>query len=148
MPNLFEILPKSIDGKDIPSAFSLGMRIKIGQYESICPITDSLTYDGFRSEINLIKNELAEILKKLESIKNGDLKHGSLNIDQNKSPQEIWQVLSEIQDNSLLIDQFNSLNEDKRRELADYIFANCNMFSGKGAFFSARYIQENGLLTA
>jgi len=148
MPNLFEIIPETMDGKDIPATFLLGVRLKIGQHESICPITDSLTYDNFRSEINLLKNELTEILKKLESIKNGDEKPGTLNIEQNKSPQEIWEILSEIPDNSLLIEQFNSLSEDKRRELADYIFANCNMFSGKGSFFSARYIQETGLLTA
>ena len=148
MPGIFEIIPETVKGKDAPQVFSLGIRMKIGRYENVCSITDFLSCDSLKSEINLLKHELNEAIKKLESFKNGNAGQGAFSIDRSKPPQEIWAVFSVVQDNSVFIEQFNSLNEQKRRELADYIFANCNMFSGKGAFFSARYIQETALLTS
>ncbi len=148
MPVIFEIIPETVKGKDAPAAFSLGIRMKIGRYESICSITDFLPCESLKSEINSLKNELNEAIKKLESIKNGNAGQGAFSIDSSKPPQEIWALLSVVQDNSVFVEQFNSLNEQKRRELADYIFANCNMFSGKGAFFSARYLQGTALLSA
>ena len=148
MPGIFEIIPETVKVKDAPQAFSLGIRMKIGRYESICSITDFLPCDGLKSEISSLKNELNEAIKKLESLKNGNAGQGAFSIDSSKPPQEIWAVLSVVQDNSVFVEQFNSLNEQKRRELADYIFTNCNMFSGKGAFFSARYAQETALLNS
>lgn len=144
MSGIFQIINGNKESKDSPATFSLGIKMKIGHLETICPITESLSKESLEAEIDSLKDELAELLKKLESCSNGT---GLSGIDDNASPLEIWQVLSSITDNSILTEQFNSLSESRRRELADYIFANCNMFTGKGAYFSARYEQATGLLS-
>lgn len=146
MPDIFEIIHQAGEGKDAPLNFSLGIRIKIGNYETICPVTEFLSCDDLKSEIGSFENELAGILKKLGSLENGNNTQTVSGMDEDATPEELWGILSKIPDNPALIEQFNSLNEHKRRELADHIFANCNMFTGKGAFFSAHYIQESALL--
>ncbi len=148
MSNIFEIIPGNKKSKDSPMTFSLGIKIKIGQRETICSITDFLSHDDLESEIDSLKNALADIQKKLETCNREKINQDVLGIDDNSSPREIWDALSTVTDNLLLIEHFNSLNEFKRREVADYIFANCNMFTGKGAYFSAHYVQETALLTA
>lgn len=148
MTKIFEINPGRKENNDSPSTFSLGIKMKIGNLETICPITEYLSYDELESEVNSLRDELDGIKKKLESFNRGVMSHGGFGVDDDASPQEIWEVLSTVADNSLIIEHFNSLSEFKRRELADHIFANCNMFTGKGAYFSAHYVQETALLTA
>lgn len=146
MSNIFEIIQRKKESDDSNPAFSLGIRIKIGKFETISAITEYLSYEGLESEIDSIINELGDVKKKLESFNNRNINQGISGIDDDTSPREIWEVFSTFADNSLLIEQFNILSESRRRELADYIFSNCNMFTGKGAYFSARYVQETALL--
>ena len=144
MSNIFEIIPGKKESDNSPETFSLGIKLKIGKLETICSITEYLAHDGLESKIDSLKIELDSILKKLETFSRGNVNQGA--IDDDASPQEMWKVFSAFPDNSHLIEHFNSLSEFKRRELADYIFANCNIFTGKGAFFSAQYVQETALL--
>ena len=146
MANIFDIIPGKKESDDSPATFSLGIKLKIGQLETMCSITEYLEHDGLETKIESLKIELDSILKKLETLSSGNVNQGAFSIDDETSPQEIWKIFSVFPDNSLLIESFNSLSEFKRRELADYIFANCNMFTGKGAFFSAQYVQETALL--
>ena len=62
------------------------------------------------------------------------------------SPEQIWSILSQIDEEDLFIKGFNSLDDTKRRELAEYVLTRCNIFSGKGSIFSERYNSESGLL--
>jgi hypothetical protein len=62
------------------------------------------------------------------------------------SPQEIWQVLTEIKNEEALLKAFNSLSKDKRVEVADHVLTHCNVFSGAGSTFSMRYNREKGIL--
>jgi hypothetical protein len=62
------------------------------------------------------------------------------------SPDEIWQVLSETADEDRFIDLFNQLEREKRKEVAEYVLTQCNVFTGRGAVFSARYDSETALL--
>ena len=147
MSHIFEIVPGRKEDKDSPPIFSLGIKMKIDRLETVCSITEYLSHDELKSEINSLKNELDALIQKLESLSSGKTNQGVSGIDDNASPQEVWEVLSSLTDNSLLVEYFNSLGELKRRELADHIFTHCNMFTGKGAFFSAHYVQETALLT-
>ena len=147
MSGIFEIIHGNKESEDSQATFSLGIKIKIGQFANPSSITEFLPKDSLKFEIKSIKNELEEILKKLEILDEENLSNGIMGFDDNASPVEMWEVLSAIADNSILNEHFNSLSEIKRRELAEYIFANCNMFAGKGAYFSARYVQETALLS-
>ena len=147
MSNIFEIIPGNSENRDSHPLFSLGIKLKIGKHDTVCPLTESLSHDDLESVINSLVDELSDIKKKLESVSREKMNQGALGIDDDSSPEEIWAALSAISDISLLSERFNTLPESRRREAADYIFANCNMFTGKGAYFSERYVQETALLT-
>ncbi len=138
MSAIFEIIKEKDD------TYSIGIRVKIGEHESLCPVTGPADIDGLKVKAGSITDELNAILDKLDKIKNGSPVYGGLNPD--ADPKELWAEISAISDNDQMAERFNSLDEQKRKELAEYIFANCNMFSGKGAFFSAQYVQETALL--
>jgi len=69
-----------------------------------------------------------------------------LEVTPEMSPEQIWSILSQINEEGLFIKGFNSLDDTKRRELAEYVLTRCNIFSGKGSIFSERYNSESGLL--
>ena len=71
---------------------------------------------------------------------------GNFFIDEKSPPDEIWTILSAITDNNMFADSFNGLEDGKRREVAAYILENCNIFTGRGAYFSSHYVQEKGLI--
>ena len=146
MPDIFEIIHGKKESKDSPLTFSLGIKMKIGRFDTLCSITEFLLHDDLISKIDSLRNELADIVKRLESFDKGNAGQGFSGIDNDTPPQKIWEILSSVKDNSQFIEIFNSIDEPKRRELADHIFANCNMFTGKGAFFSAHYVQGAALL--
>ena len=60
--------------------------------------------------------------------------------------EEIWKVLTDIGDEKLFIDAFNSMDEATRKRVADHVLTRCNIFSGKGSVFSSRYNNDSGLL--
>ena len=60
--------------------------------------------------------------------------------------EKAWSILSQIKEEDHFIRSFNGLDENKRREVADYVLTHCNVFSGKGSAFSARYSNVSGLL--
>lgn len=148
MSNIFEIIQGKKEDDNSDPAYSLGIKVKVGKLDTIFAVTEYLPYDELESEITSLKNDLDEAKNRLASFKMRSRSLKALAIDEDASPGEIWKALSTVADNSMFIEHFNSLSEIKRRELADHIFANCNMFTGKGAFFSAHYVRETGLLSA
>ena len=62
------------------------------------------------------------------------------------APEEIWSILSGVSDEDLFIKGFNNLDEGKRRDVAEYVLTQCNIFSGKASIFSSRYNNETGLM--
>jgi hypothetical protein len=58
----------------------------------------------------------------------------------------VWSILSSIEDEDQFVRRFNALEEEKRREVAEYVLTKCNIFSGKASAFSSRYSNETGLL--
>jgi len=82
----------------------------------------------------------------LNNLKKEIRKEGELEFTPEMSPEQIWSILSQIDEEDLFIKGFNSLDDIKRRELAEYVLSRCNIFSGKGSIFSERYNSESGLL--
>ena len=143
MTKIFKIIPKLSSGKDSSPLYSIGIQLKIGSRENLVPITGELSLDDLEKEVKSIADELDELLKKTKKTSGSG---GAFTIDENSSPEDIWALLSAVSDNDAFRDSFNELEEEKRRELAAYILEHCNMFTGKGAYFSARYVQETGLI--
>lgn len=63
-----------------------------------------------------------------------------------ESPEELWELMEGKQDLEEMRRIFNGLEEDRRRQLADYIFGHVNVFKGAGALFAQHYEEQSGLL--
>lgn len=141
---MFEIIDVS-EGKKI--GLRLGIRVKVGGQESICPFSGV-----FRSSQELSKalERLVADLERLSSqgraIFGGEQGAGDQALSPDMPPDEIWEILSETADETRFIALFNHLSEEKREEIAEFVLTRCNVFSGRGAVFSARYNSETALL--
>ena len=58
---------------------------------------------------------------------------------------EIWAALSGMSEKAF-VEAFNRLKEVKRREVAEFVLTQCNVFSGNAMIFSARYDETSALM--
>ena len=132
---------------DRESGVSIGIKVKIGGHETTCPITGIYrSYEALASEVASLKEDFEEILKISKGILGHSAQAGALDLRSDMRPEEIWESLSSVNDVDLFVESFNAMDEEKRKEVADYILTRCNIFSGMGSVFSARYDNETGLL--
>lgn len=147
MDNLFDIITE-INGDDQETLrVSIGIKVKIAGKEMMYPITEVFnSYETFENYVNKINVELENLLKKAHKIYHTSDNKESLDLEADATPEDIWNILSSINDEKQFMVAFNNLSEGKRREIADYVLTHCNIFTGKGAFFSSQYNQQTGLL--
>ena len=144
---MFELIIQENKEKGKKPSVSLGLRLRVAGYDTVCPVT------GASDDFKAFKIEVESILVQLEGIqaKAGELferssTQGKLGLRPDMAPEEIWTVLRGIQDDNEFSQSFNSLDEVKRRELAEYILTKCNIFSGKAAVFSSRYDEATAMM--
>jgi len=104
------------------------------------------SYETLEGEVSRLKGELDGLLKEAK----GQFGPGSgqehLELDEELDAAELWDNLSAVTDTELLVRQFNSLSREKRQEIADYVFTQCNVFTGVASVFSQRYNNEEAKL--
>jgi len=112
---------------------------------SLIPRCES--YQLLEREVAAIKGELDRLLEESKSLFEAQGKlQGAPDVDESKSAQEIWDLLSTIEDPEVLAARFNTISHEKRLEIADYVLSHCNVFSGPASIFSMKYHSEEGLL--
>ena len=147
MKNIFEVINHSENNSTKGKGVLLGLRLRIGENAVQCPITtESDSCAELESQVENLKEMLDKTLEIARAFLGGDGSDGTLLLEGDMSPEEIWKVLSGESEELLFVNSFNAVDEAKRREVADYVLSNCNTFSGKGAVFSARYDNESGLI--
>lgn len=147
MVELFEIMTTDAleDGQD--KEIRLGIRLRLSGYETLCPITPSCrSLDVFDAEVRTLREELDRILGQGEAFFHASRVQEELDIRSDMGAEELWSILSATEDDDLFVEGFNSLEESKRREVAEYVLTKCNIFSGKAAVFSSRYNDGAALL--
>ena len=139
------------DGKPAKVGISIGIEIADGEGSrmagSVLLIPKCTSYEDLEKEVDQIKGELDALVqqsKKMFEAQGAGEEIPGLNEDM--SPQEIWQILAEIKNEDVLLREFNSLSQEKRFEVADHVLTHCNVFSGAGSIFSMRYNREEGIL--
>jgi adenosylcobinamide kinase/adenosylcobinamide-phosphate guanylyltransferase len=70
----------------------------------------------------------------------------SPDINPDLTPAEIWALLSGVPDEPSFVRGFNSLEESKRREVAEHVLTRCNVFSGRASVFSSLYKDDSALM--
>jgi hypothetical protein len=145
MGNIFEIIQSKDD--EAGARISLGIRLKVGEYASIFPITKRVSsLAGFRSEIQAIQKEMDEVLKKAGQVFSRNALDPCFEFRPDMAPEEIWKILSSMSDMNQILASFNALDENKRKEVAEYILTQTNIFSGMGSMFSAQYNSQTHFL--
>ena len=113
---------------------------------SVLLIPKCTSHEMLEREVSRIKERLDDLLEESQKLFEPEQKAESPKVDENLSAKEIWDILSTREDFELLIKEFNSLGHEKRLEVADHVFTNCNIFSGVASVFSMRYNSEEAKL--
>jgi hypothetical protein len=144
---VFELIVRSSKEKAEETEVSLGLRLRVAGYETVCPVTRSCkNTDAFLIEIQAVLNNLEEIMKQSREVFRISGEQDKLGLKPDMSPQEIWHILSGIKEEGEFATSFNSLDETKRREVAEHVLTRCNIFAGKAAIFSSRYDEATALM--
>jgi hypothetical protein len=147
MEELFELMisPGKKEGEETEAR--LGIRLKLSGYETACPITRSCSsYEALELEVEAIKKALERILNKANELFVRSEEQAGLGLEPDMGAEEIWSILSGIEDENVFMETFNGLDDAKRRQIAEYVLTRCNIFSGKASVFSARYDDQTALM--
>lgn len=104
------------------------------------------SYETLEGEISLLKEELDGLLKEAEGQFGPGPGQEHVALNEELGGAELWEILSAVHDTDLLVRQFNNLSRGKRQEIADYVFTQCNVFTGVASVFSVRYNTEEAKL--
>ncbi len=147
MEEIFEMMKVSEKEKGDEIGIQLGITLKIADRKMTCPVTKACnSYESLEIEVRAIKDNLENIMIKAKDIFRKSSIQESLDFGSDMGPEQIWSTLSGMVDESLFIKNFNSLDDAKRREVAEHVLTRCNIFSGKASIFSSRYNSESGFL--
>jgi hypothetical protein len=113
---------------------------------SISLIPKCNSYETLEREISRLKGELDGLLKEAKEQFGPGSGQEHVELDEKLGAAELWEILSAVNDTDLLVRQFNNLSREKRQEIADYVFTQCNVFSGVASVFSLRYNNEGAKL--
>lgn len=126
----------------------LGLRMKIGDEETVCPLTEPFeSYEALEKGAQLLEEDLGRAVVRARELFEGSPPTGEgLEFDADANPEEIWTLLSGIEDEDSFVDTFNGLDETRRKAIADHVLTHCNVFTGKASIFSSRYDNDTGLM--
>lgn len=144
---MFELIVQEDKDKKNRLRVSLGLRVNIGGRETVCPVTNPCEDPrAFERETESILAQLGGLKTKAMELFERASTQGKLGLRSDMAPAEIWAVLNAIKDDNEFSQSFNSLEEMKRREVAEHILTKCNIFSGKAAVFSSRYDEATAMM--
>ena len=104
------------------------------------------SYETLEGEISRLKGELDGLLEEAREQYGPGPGQEHVKLDEELGAAELWENLSAVTDIEVLVRQFNSLSREKRQEIADYVFTQCNVFTGVASVFSQRYDNEEAKL--
>jgi hypothetical protein len=147
MESVFELIRSVKVEKGEPEECRLGIRVKVGGFETICPVTRPCrSYKAFELEVQNIAKGLEQIIGQAKSVFEKPDAGEMFGIEPHMKAEEVWSKLSLIGDNNVFVATFNKLEEEKRREVAEHVLTKCNIFAGKASVFSSRYNDTTLLL--
>ncbi|UCE35597.1 MAG: hypothetical protein JSV40_06800 [Deltaproteobacteria bacterium] len=104
------------------------------------------SYETLEGEISRLKGELDSLLEEAKEQYGSRPGQEHVELNEELGAAELWEILSAVTDTEVLVRQFNSLTREKREEIADYVFSQCNVFTVIDSMFSQRYDNEEAKL--
>ena len=147
MESIFEIVTEPGIRDKEEKTIRVGIRLKVGGHETTCSVSRACdSYEALEIEVQAIKNSLDSLLAEAKELLGKDTSEKGLDLRSDMEAEEIWSILSGVSEEDLFIKSFNTLDEVKRREVAEHVLTQCNIFSGMAAVFSSRFDNETGLM--
>ena len=147
MTKIFQLIVARNDQGASGKSVSLGIRITLGDQTNILPVSPECRSVGAISkEVKALQKELEDSLGMAKDLFEGKRPGGGMSITDDMIPSQVWGVLSAVSGDDAFAESFNSMAEERRREVAEYILTSCNIFAGKAAVFSERYDSDTALL--
>ncbi len=145
--DIFKIIKVNNQKEENKKTISIGIDFQIAGREICCPVSKNChSYEALAVEVGEIKRNLECVLEEAKTHFKGSAPKGDSGFEPETSAEEIWAILAGIKDESVFIERFNNLDDTKRREVAEYVLSKCNIFSGRGSVFSARYNNGTGYM--
>lgn len=131
------------EGGEKRGAF-IGLDVSIAGKETSCPVSKTCySCEELTREAKLIQDNLEQILEEAKAFFGKTFAKPDFRIGPDMSAEEIWSILSQTEDEDLLVEHFNGLDDATRSAVAEHVLTKCNIFSGMAAVFSARYDNES-----
>ena len=147
MRDIFKIIVDENEEAPNKRQICIGIDLRLANEDIRCPVSRVChTYTDLVAEMEGIQKSLDRLRDEAKTRFEGSASKERFDFSPETSPEEVWSVLSNIQEEPLFVKRFNSLEETKRKEVAEYVLTRCNIFSGRGAIFSAQYNSETGYM--
>jgi len=147
MRDIFKIIKVNNQREENKKTISIGIDFQIAGREICCPVSKNChSYEDLAVEVGEIKRNLECVLEEAKTHFKGPAPKGDSGFEPETPAEEIWSILAGIKDESIFVERFNSLDVTKRGEVAEYVLSKCNIFSGRGSVFSARYNNGTGYM--
>jgi hypothetical protein len=147
MKGIFRIIDGEAQNEGGKRQFCIGLDLKIAGKEVRCPLSSVCdAYEDLAAELDEIQEDLEHIRKEAKARFQSPSAKEGLVFSPETPPDEIWAILSGIEEEARFMEHFNNLEETKRKAVAEHVLTRCNIFSGRGAVFSARYDSETGFM--
>lgn len=148
LKDMLKILEEEEKAPEGGKSLALALEVRVGEQSLACPLfSPCRSLEAFAGEIESLKQELDGFVQAAEAcfshapgLKDAD---GRL---EGMSAEEIWSRLCEAPSDEAFAARFNDMEEPKRREVAEFVLAHCNVFSGRASLLSSRYDHATGLL--
>ena len=141
--DIFKLLKMEERGENKRTGFSVCLNSKVSELDFNFPLTRvCYSEEQLIKEVGFIHENLNKIVEDARNRFNEDGFVGKFIISPDMKPGDIWSALEKIEDQDFFIEQFNILEEEIRKAVAEHVLTQCNVFSGKGATFSARYNEQ------
>jgi hypothetical protein len=120
------------------SSYTLQLGVKDPETGKMIDFTMSChSVEEFEKELAFIKVELDGLAREAaEAVKR--FQHDSKD-HVAMDPGQVWHEMEHFASEEEMFTRFNSLSENDRKIVADYIFTHVNMFRGRGAVFAEHY---------
>ena len=144
---IFKIIASHEEEGGKGKGITIGVDVRIADKETPCPVSKLChSHEELEREAALIHDDLELVLAKAKAFFGQGPREIDIEIGPDMTAEEIWSVLSQMQDEDLLVQYFNGLDDATRGAVAEHVFTMCNIFSGMAAVFSSRYDNKNGYM--
>jgi len=147
MERLFDVIVDSEGGAEGKTGARLGIRCAFVGETAVCPVSARCSSVAeLEAAAEKVRNDLDRAVDRARTLLDGGTEERGNFLSGDMTAEELWRALEALPDEAGFAETFNGLEEERRRQVAEYVLTSCNVFTGRPALFSSRYDAETALL--